>query len=97
MKPLVLVVENDAGTRKLVDTPLSRSGFEVALGAVPLMRGGAVIGAAGWSFREPRLFSEPEQQAFLGIAHEIAESLADEHHPTTSTPGSDQSASVAGA
>lgn len=39
-----------------------------ALAAVPVMREGAVIGAAGWSFREGRLFHEPEQQLLRTIA-----------------------------
>lgn len=40
----------------------------LALAAVPIVRGGAVIGAAGWTFREPQLFDAREQQAFLTIA-----------------------------
>lgn len=39
-----------------------------ALASVPIVRGGEVIGAAGWTFREPHLFDETEQQAFLAIA-----------------------------
>jgi CheY-like chemotaxis protein len=43
-----------------------------ALAAVPLMRDGAPVGAAGWTFREARLFHEPEQQLFRSIAEEVA-------------------------
>jgi two-component system, cell cycle response regulator CpdR len=39
-----------------------------AVASVPLMRDGVVIGAAGWTFREPQLFDEAEQLAFLNIA-----------------------------
>ncbi len=39
-----------------------------ALASVPIVRGGEVIGAAGWTFREPHLFDATEQQAFLTIA-----------------------------
>jgi CheY-like chemotaxis protein len=39
-----------------------------AVAAVPVMHDGGAVGVAGWSFREARLFHEPEQQAFLSIA-----------------------------
>lgn len=44
-----------------------------ALAAVPVIRDGEAVGVAGWSFREARLFHEPEQQAFLSIAGAFAE------------------------
>lgn len=47
-----------------------------AVAAVPIMKDGVVIGATGWSFREPRLFHEPEQQAFVAIADSISGRLA---------------------
>ncbi len=59
-----------------------------ALAVVPLMRGEDVIGAAGWSFREPRLFTDGEQQLLGGIAAAVAEILPD---------GTQQSTTVAGA
>lgn len=40
----------------------------LALASVPIIRDGEVIGAAGWTFREPHLFDATEQQAFLTIA-----------------------------
>ncbi|HYK05360.1 MAG TPA: response regulator [Thermoanaerobaculia bacterium] len=39
-----------------------------ALAAVPVMHDGGAVGVAGWSFREARLFHEPEREAFLSIA-----------------------------
>jgi hypothetical protein len=39
-----------------------------AMAAVPVMHDGGAVGVAGWTFREARLFQEPEQQAFLAIA-----------------------------
>jgi CheY-like chemotaxis protein len=49
-----------------------------ALAAVPLIRDGRAIGAAGWTFREPRMFGEQEQQVFAGIAEWVAEWIAPE-------------------
>lgn len=46
-----------------------------ALAAVPLLRGDEVVGVAGWSFREPRLFAEGEQQLFVTIATTLADRL----------------------
>lgn len=46
-----------------------------ALAAVPLIRDGALLGVVGWAFREPRLFSEPEQQAFLAVAQLVNDEL----------------------
>jgi CheY-like chemotaxis protein len=43
-----------------------------ALAAVPLLRHGRAIGAAGWGFREPRLFRETEQDRFLSIAEHLS-------------------------
>jgi len=44
-----------------------------ALCAIPIIRGDAVIGAVGFSFREPRMFAESEQQAFLALAELAAD------------------------
>ncbi|HUR80265.1 MAG TPA: response regulator [Thermoanaerobaculia bacterium] len=44
-----------------------------AIAVVPLRENGRIIGAVGWSFREPRLFSEAEQQVFMDIAHALVE------------------------
>lgn len=42
-----------------------------AVAAVPVMRDGEVVAAAGWAFREARLFHEPEQQLFRSIANDV--------------------------
>ena len=49
-----------------------------AIAVVPLIRDGQVIGAAGWSFREPRFFNEDERRAFLEVA-ELAAAIIDHH------------------
>ena len=49
-----------------------------AVAVVPLLRAGRAIGAAGWTFREPRMFGEGEQQLFAGIAEWVAESISAE-------------------
>lgn len=138
MKPLALAIENDGGTRKLLDVLLTRAGFEVdlvptgsdallllanvrydvrfidlllpgtngvqilehpplvpvfeqnesrALAAVPLRRGGRVIGAVGWSFRQPRLVTKAGQQPFLSIAATVAEGLPDQHGQSLALAG----------
>ena len=79
-------------TMATAEYPLLRPVFERnesrALAVVPLLRDGFAIGAAGWSFREPRLFTEAEQQIFLSIAATLAEGVSG---------GSAQSMSAAGA
>ena len=44
-----------------------------ALATVPLCEGNRVVGAVGWSFREPRLFSDGEQQLLTRIAEAVPE------------------------
>lgn len=46
-----------------------------ALATVPLIRDGVVLGAAGWTFREPQAFNEYEQRAFTDIAEDAAAAL----------------------
>ena len=46
-----------------------------ALAAVPLVHGGETAGAVGWSFREPRLFTDSERQVFIALAAGLSESL----------------------
>ena len=46
-----------------------------ALVAIPLVSGGQVVGGAGWSFREARLFGEGEQEILLNIAERVTEWL----------------------
>ena len=57
-----------------------------ALAVVPLMQGEQVIGAAGWSFRQPRQFSETEKPLFAEIAEALPEWLElNEQSATTAT------------
>ncbi len=53
-----------------------------AVAAIPVMRDGEVVGAVGWTFREARLFHEPEQQTFLSIGGLLAEFLKHDSSPT---------------
>jgi GAF domain-containing protein len=43
-----------------------------ALAVVPVIRDGVVIGAAGWTFRDPQRFSETEQRSWTVIAQAAA-------------------------
>lgn len=52
--------------------PLWRENGSAAIASVPVVRDGMVIGAAGWTFREPQLFDEAEQHAFMNIAANAA-------------------------
>ena len=55
--------------------PVFRANHSYALAAIPLMRDGKVFGAAGWSFRDSRTFSEQERQHFEAIATILASEL----------------------
>lgn len=54
-----------------------------ALAAVPLRNGDEVVGVAGWSFREARLFAEGEQQLFVTIAAMLADGLTPDGESVT--------------
>ena len=58
-----------------------------ALAAVPLLRNGRAVGAVGWSFREPRLFTDRDQQTFLTMAAAFTESLPDRNGPPATAAG----------
>lgn len=47
-----------------------------ALAAVPVFHGRDVIGAAGWTFREPQRFSDVEQHGWLAIGQATAPLVA---------------------
>lgn len=95
--PLCAAIRNAApvwlASLTLADTqyPLLKPVFEKyesrALAAVPLIRGGHVLGAVGWSFREPRLFTDAEQQPFLSIAATVAEGLPDQPGQSVAAAG----------
>ena len=67
-------------TAASAEYPLLVSVFERsqsrALAVVPLLRGGTVIGAAGWSFREPQSFDEDQKRRFIAIAEAAAAEMA---------------------
>lgn len=48
--------------------PVWKENDSRALATIPLVRDGVPVGVAGWAFREPRLFSEPERKTFDAIA-----------------------------
>jgi GAF domain-containing protein len=52
--------------------PVWQRGMSKAIAAIPLVRDGAVIGAAGWSFHQPRQFAERERATFTAIAESVA-------------------------
>ena len=53
-----------------------RTHHSYALAAIPLERDGKVFGAAGWTFREPRRFTEQERHRFEAIATILSSELA---------------------
>ncbi|HEX2122203.1 MAG TPA: response regulator [Thermoanaerobaculia bacterium] len=53
--------------------PVWKANQSRALAAVPVARGGRIVGAAGWSFRDPRRFHEAEQRLFAAVAELTAE------------------------
>lgn len=58
----------------ILERVLETSGSR-ALATVPLMRRGQVVGAAGWSFCSPRIFTEIDQQVFASIGESLVEWL----------------------
>ncbi len=72
--------------------PIWRTSESRALAAAPVSRGGRVIGAAGWSFREVRMFGEAETRTLTAIAEATIEGL-----PTADGDDADQSANSRGA
>ncbi|HKR62873.1 MAG TPA: response regulator [Thermoanaerobaculia bacterium] len=56
--------------------PVFASNATRAAAAVPLVREKIVIGAAGWTFREPHRFADHEQRTFTDIAAVWSERLA---------------------
>lgn len=53
-----------------------RANHSHALAAVPLMRDGKAFGAAGWSFRDARRFTEEERHRFEAIATILSSELS---------------------
>jgi CheY-like chemotaxis protein len=78
-------------TLATAEYPLLQPMFEKhesrALAVVPLLRDGRAVGAVGWGFREPRLFTEAEQQTLLATAAALAEGLFDEAQRSAGAAG----------
>lgn len=70
-KPLWIASLITAAPEYPMLAPVFEKNQSRALATVPLNHEGRVIGAAGWSFREPRMFSEAEQNVFTGIAEAL--------------------------
>lgn len=78
-------------TLATADYPLLQPDFarneSRAVAVVPLLHDEGVIGAVGWSFREPRLFTDSDQQALLAIAASLAGSLPERAGRSTTAAG----------
>lgn len=74
-RPLFLASARSAGARYPLLAPILEENRSLALAAVPVQRGGRVIGVLGWSFAEPQRFDAGEQFALSGIADSLAEGL----------------------
>jgi CheY-like chemotaxis protein len=55
-----------------------------ALAVAPLIRDGIVLGAVGWTFRDPQRFTETEKRTWLAIA-EAAAAVVEGDRPAEST------------
>lgn len=55
--------------------PVWRKNASRALAALPLIARGEPVGAAGWSFAQPRTFAETEREELLAIAQSAADDL----------------------
>jgi GAF domain-containing protein len=77
-KPLWIASLITAGPDYPLLAPVWQKNESRALATIPLRDGERIIGAAGWSFREPRMFSEAEQQLLTRIAAAIPEWMRDE-------------------
>lgn len=76
-KPVWIASLTSAGPDYPVLQPVWSKHESRALAVVPLLHEGRAIGAAGWTFREPRLFTEREQQVLTDIADRVSEWLPD--------------------
>ena len=57
-------------------TGIFRENQSYALAALPLVIDGRAVGAAGWTFRTPRMFSNEEREAFVDIASFVSTELS---------------------
>jgi len=84
-KPVWIASIAGAGTDYPMLQPVWAKNGSRALAVVPLLQDGRAVGAAGWTFREPRLFTEREQQLLTEIAAGVVDWLPD--HPTRAQAG----------
>lgn len=76
-QPVWMASLTSAGAEYPVLQPVWSEHESRALAVVPLLHAGRAVGAAGWTFREPRLFNDREQQLFTAIADSVNEWFAD--------------------
>lgn len=76
-KPVWIPSLTSSGADYPVLQPVWSTHESRALAVVPLLHDGRAIGAAGWTFREPRLFNDREQQLLTAIADRVNEWFAD--------------------
>lgn len=58
-----------------------------AVAVAPLIRDGAVIGAAGWTFRDSQRFTEPEKRNWMAIAEAATELVEDDSSAQSTQAG----------
>ena len=56
-------------------TPIWEQFATAAVAVVPVMRDDVVLGAAGWTFREPQRFDEAQQASLRSIASALSDNL----------------------
>jgi CheY-like chemotaxis protein len=84
-KPLWIASLIAAGPDYPLLAPVWAQNESRALAAIPLRDGDRIIGAAGWSFREPRTFSDAEQQLFTRIAEAVSGWMRDEQSASSAS------------
>jgi CheY-like chemotaxis protein len=72
-RPVWLASVNVASAEYPSLVPVWKANQSGALAAIPVARGGQVIGAAGWTFRDSRRFHDAEQSLFASVAALAAE------------------------
>lgn len=71
-KPVWIASINLATAEYPLLAPVWQRGASKAIATIPLVRDGVVLGAAGWSFHQPRQFAERERATFMAIAESVA-------------------------
>ncbi len=65
--------------------PIWQSNQSRALAIAPVLREGTIVGAAGWTFREPQRFTESEQRAWMAIAGTAAQFIPEDQATQSTT------------